>query len=142
MIKLVLYFIVLVIFSTCSTQSNTNYKAIENQCGKNEILAYYNTKDNYFHNEFKFLFRSGVKDTVTVVYEGKAQRKYIDTYRNYENNFQYFTIDRNKDLLVKISIGIEEYCFLLNKEYYYYDFIKRDNKLYIYFDKLRNRSFE
>ncbi|UTX48296.1 hypothetical protein [Chryseobacterium sp. MA9] len=115
---------------------------IKNECGSNEIILNYNSKEKYDHNEYKFLFRSGIKDTVKVEFDNEIIKKYIDTEENYEHNFNFFSIKGKKDSIVRLSIGTENYCFIINKRYYYYDFIRRDNKLYIYLDKLRNRSFE
>ncbi|MDW9382592.1 hypothetical protein GFU89_20635 [Chryseobacterium sp. JV558] len=114
----------------------------KNECGSNEIILHYNTKEEYDHQEYKFLFRSGIKDTVKVEFNNEIIKKYIDTEENYEHNFNLFSIKGEKDSIVRLSIGTENYCFIVNKRYYYYDFIRRDNKLYLYLDKLRNRSFE
>ncbi|MCY0969037.1 hypothetical protein [Chryseobacterium wangxinyae] len=68
--------------------------------------------------------------------------KFIDNELYDDRNIQFFNFKINKDSLVKVSIGSENYCFKIDNKFYYYDFIKRKGVLEVYADELRNRKFE
>lgn len=131
------------LISCKSRFENLNLTNIPNICGEDSIKILYNkTKSDVIYNEFSFVFRSGIKDTVQVKYENQNVKYYIDNKLNMDHNIKYFKFKSNKPDFVKVTIGHRNYCFTVNDKYYFYDFIKREKELEIYADEFRNRTFE
>ncbi len=136
-------FIALIFLCVISCTSRIAFKNIENSCGRDSIKIFYNGKKNNIKQQnFSFVFRSGIKDTIQIKYEDQIVNKFIDNELYDDRNIQFFNFKINKDSLVKVSIGSENYCFKIDNKFYYYDFIKRKGVLEVYADELRNRKFE
>lgn len=136
-------FAALIFFCAISCTNRIIFNNIDNFCGQDSIRIFYTRKKNTIkYRDFSFVFRSGIKDTIQVTYEDQIVRKFVDNELQYDHNLQFFTFKINKDSLVRVSIGTENYCFKINNTFYYYDFIKRKGILEVYADELRNRNFE
>ena len=131
-----------ILSTSCSGQKNNDYSMMMNKCGSGKIYIYKNPADNYRHSNYRLYFRSGINDTVTIESNNKIQTKFVDTNLTSERAMDFVSFESKKDSLVKISIGKEKYCFTADPFFFNYDLIKRDHDLYIYLDKMRNRSFE
>ncbi|MCU7614509.1 hypothetical protein N0B16_08665 [Chryseobacterium sp. GMJ5] len=136
-------FATLIFFCAISCTNRIAFNNIDNFCGQDSIRIFYTRKKNAIkYRDFSFVFRSGIKDTIQVTYEDQIVRKFVDNELQDDHNLQFFTFKINKDSLVRVSIGNENYCFKINNTFYYYDFIKRKGILEVYADGLRNRNFE